>query len=222
MNADDMIPVVVIGGVIVLVGGIIWLAIWLEKKRTEAVTAFAASNGFSPDPDMAGFQGSMAPYKLFNQGHGRKVKNLIRATRGDDQLAICDYQYTTGAGKNQQTHHHTICVVQSPRLRVPHFFARRQMAFFDFLGKVFGGQDINFDEDPTFSKAYVLQTGDAEDELRRCFNDRVRGLFSELAKKNPQVEGREGTVLFHYGRRLKPDRMNELIDDTLSIRQVLS
>ena len=43
-------------------------------------------------------------------------------------------------------------------------FVRR--ALFDALGKLFGGQDINFDEDEAFSSAWVLQTTDDEARVR--------------------------------------------------------
>jgi len=221
MSEDDVIGIVLIGGAVAFVGGIIWFVFWLEKKRTEAVHAWAHANGYSVDADTAGFQAAMAPYKLFNQGHGRRLKNLIRSTRGDLQIAICDYQYTTGSGKHQHTHNQTLCVLQSGKSRLPHFFARRQVAVFDFLGKVFGGQDINFDEDPAFSKAYVLQSSVSEAECRQLFNERVRGVFTGLSGKNIQVEGRDGTLLFHYCRRLKVEQVPELVEDALQVRGAL-
>jgi hypothetical protein len=216
-----MAPILAIVGIIGFIAGIVWLVKYLEKKRTEAVHGWAQSNGFAPDPGWDAFHGSLQEFKVFNQGHSRRLRNLVRAARGDDQLALCDYQYTTGSGKHQATHHHTLCVVRSSRGALPHFFARRQMALFDFLGKVFGGQDINFDEDPEFSKAYVLQTAGAEVELRRLFNEPVRSTFSRLAPKGVQVEGRGDTVVFHYGRRLKPERFGELVDDAVAVRQAL-
>ena len=215
-------PVLLISGVIGLIVGIIFLARYLEKKRTEAVHGWGQQNGYTLDPDWTGFHASLQEFKVFNQGHSRKLRNLVRATRGDDQLAVCDYQYTTGSGKHQQTHQQTLCVVQSggaPAL--PHFFARRQVAFFDFLGKVFGGQDINFDEDPAFSKAYVLQTAVSEDDVRRLFNEQTRSLFTQLAAKAVQVEGRGNTVLFHYGRRLKVEKLGELVEDAVAVRAAL-
>ncbi|MBK7860124.1 MAG: hypothetical protein IPJ65_16220 [Archangiaceae bacterium] len=213
-----VIAIVLFGG---LIAGIIALARYMEKRRTEAVHGWGQANGFMPDPDWNGFHGSLQQFKLFNQGHSRKLRNLIRATRGDQQLAICDYQYTTGSGKHQHTTFQTLCVVRATKAPLPHFFARRQVAFFDFLGKVFGGQDVNFDEDPAFSKAYVLQSQGAEDELRRLFNEPVRSAFTQLAPKGVQVEGRDDLVVLHYGRRLKPERLGELVDDSVSVRQTL-
>ena len=155
-------PVLIVVGVVGLIAGIFFLAKWLEKKRTEAVLAWGQQNGFQADPDWAGFHGTLQLFKLFNQGHSRKLRNLIRATRGEDQIAICDYQYTTGSGKHQHTHFQTLCAVRSSRAGLPHFFARRQVALFDFLGKVFGGQDINFDEDPELSLIHISRCSAAE------------------------------------------------------------
>lgn len=208
-------------GIVGFVVGIIALGRYLERKRTEAVHGWAQQNGYTLDPDWTGFHATLQEYKLFNQGHSRKLRNLIRASRGDDQLAVCDYQYTTGSGKHQHTHIQTICVVQSRKAPLPHFFARRQVALFDFLGKMFGGQDINFDEDPEFSKAYVLQTATGEEDVRRLFNEQTRSVFTRLAPKGVQVEGSGGTVLFHYGRRLNVDRIAELVDDAVTVRQAL-
>ena len=214
------IVILVILGMVGLVVGLVMLGRYLERKRREAVTAFAEANGYATDPDVNGFQSAMVSFKLFNQGHSRQVKNLIRVASEEVDVAVCDYEYTTGAGKNRQIHHQTICVVRSPKLSLGHFFLRRQVAVFDFLGKVFGGQDINFDDDPEFSKTYVLQTAHLEDDLRRRFGDSVRRTFVELAPKGVQVEGQGDRILFHYGRRLKTDRFRELVDDTLNVRRL--
>ncbi|MFP5254161.1 MAG: hypothetical protein ACLGH4_10255, partial [Actinomycetes bacterium] len=51
----------------------------------------------------------------------------------------------------------------------------------------------------------------------RLFDERTRSVFTRLAPKAPQVEGLNGTLLFHYGRRLKVERINELVDDALAV-----
>jgi len=217
-----METVLIIGAVIGLIVGIIALASYMEKKRTEALTAFAQANGYAMEQDLAGFRTAMGSFKLFNQGHSRDLRNLMRGNRDDVSVSICDYRYTTGSGKHQQTHNQTVCVLRSPKLRLPHFFARRQVALFDFLGKVFGGQDINFDEDPEFSKAYVLQTAGSEDELRRLFQQPLRSQLTALAPKGVQIEAREDTIVYHLAKRLKPEQISELVDDALAVRRSLS
>jgi hypothetical protein len=161
----------------------------------------------------------MQSFKLFNQGHSRRLTNLLRGSRDDVSISLCDYKYTVGYGKHQQVHLQTICVLRSPKLKLPHFFARRQVALFDFLGKMFGGQDVNFDEDPAFSKAFVLQSVGSEDELRRAFDHNVRAAFTALAGKSLQAEGFNDTLLYHIGRRLKPEQINEVVDDALALRR---
>jgi|CXWL01.1.fsa_nt_gi hypothetical protein len=208
-------------GIGAFVAGIIALGRHLERKRTEAVHGWALQNGFTLDSDWNGFHATLQQFKVFNQGHSRNLRNLVRAKRGDDQVAICDYDYSTGSGKNKHVYQYTLCVVHSPRGALPHFFARPQMALFDFLGKLFGGQDINFDEDPEFSKAYVVQTSSAEYALRGLFNERTRSAFTRLAAKGVQVEGVGAIMVFHYGCQLNVERLPELVDDTLALRQVL-
>lgn len=210
----------VIGGIVVFVGGIIMIANHFEKKRREAVANFAMNAGYMIDPDITSFTSQVSGFKLFTQGHSRKAKNLFRGKNGDDEFAVCDYQYTTGSGKNSQTHLQTVCVIRSSRLQLPHFFARRQIALFDFLGKVFGGQDINFDHDPAFSKAFVLQTAGVEEECRQLFDDNVRQHFTQLGPKGIQVESKGEMVVFHCGRQMKIEKMQELIDDALSVRRL--
>ena len=71
-----------ITGIVAFIAGIVWLAKHLEKKRTEAMHAWAQSNGYSLDADWNGFHASLQQFKLFNQGHTRKLRNLMRASRG--------------------------------------------------------------------------------------------------------------------------------------------
>ncbi len=218
---ETLIPVVAVLGTIGFIVGLVLLMQHLERKRTEAVHAFAQAHGYSVDPDVAGFQESLNGFKLFNQGRSRELKNLIRTSREDLSICLADYKYVTGSGKHQQTHRQTICVVRSERLRLPHFFLRRQVALFDALGKMFGGQDVNFEEDPDFSKAFVLQTVDSEDELRRLFDRGARDAFTALSKKGVQCEAMLDTLLLHYGQRLKLERLEELAADAVNVRRAL-
>lgn len=217
---DILVVFLVFVGLSGFVAGLYAFMRHLERKRTEAVHAWAPQNGFTVDPDWNGFHATLQQLTVFSQGHSRKLRNLVRAKRDDDQLALCDYDYTTGSSKGH-THQYTLCVVQGRRGAMPHFFARPQMALFDSLGKLFGGQDISFEEAPEFSKAYVLQTLGAEYELRGLFNEQTRAAFTRLAAKGVRVEGVGAMLVFHYGCRLNIERLSELVDDTLAVRQAL-
>ena len=212
-------PFLIIGGVIALVGGIIYLAWLMEKKRTEALTAFAQANGYVFEGPAQQIIDELSGFKLFNQGRSRSAKNMMRGSKEPGAVRICDYQFTTGSGKHQQVHHQTICVLKTPGRAAPHFFIRRQRAFFDALGKVFGGQDINFEDDPMFSKAYVLQTNGDEQQLRGFMSVGLRETLSRMVDRNLMMEVSGDTLILHQGKRLKPDQLEALVADAVNIRR---
>lgn len=215
-------PFLIIGGVISLIGGIAYLAWLMEKKRTEAMSAWAQTHGYTFEGERPALVDEMAAFKLFNQGRRRTVKNLMRSAKDVGGVRICDYQYTTGSGKHQQIHQQTICVLHTPGRAAPHFFVRRQRALFDSLGKLFGGQDINFDDDPAFSKAYVLQTGGDEAQLRHFMNPQLRDTLTRMAEKNLVMEVVGDTLLLHVGKRLKPEQLDGLVADAINLRRCWS
>ena len=73
-------------------------------------------------------------------------------------------------------------------LRIPYFFMRDEHALLDTVGKVFGGQDINFTPKDEFSSSFVLQ-GEMEEEIKKTFTPDVRRLFANLAGKKYYFEG---------------------------------
>lgn len=212
-------PFLAIGGVVALVGGIVYLAWLMEKKRTEAMTAFAQTHGYVFEGVSPNLINELSAFKLFNQGRARTAKNMMRGSKEPGAVRICDYQYTTGSGKQQQVHQVTICVLKTPGRNAPHFFLRRQSKLFDALGKLFGGQDINFDDDPTFSKTYVLQTAGDENQLRGFMTAGLRETLSRMSDRNIMMEVVGDTLVLHHGRRLKPEQLEALVADAVNIRR---
>lgn len=211
-----MEPVIAIGAVIGFIAIVGYLAYLSDKKRTEALQQYAQSHGLVFEGQMTDLDQWVLHFKLFNQGRSRTFRNVMRGAKDRAALGLGDYRYTTGSGKHSTTHHQTFCVVRHPGLKVPHFFLRRQVALFDAIGKMFGGQDLNFDDDPAFSKAFVLQTIESEQEVRRYFNERARAHFTALAARNVQVEGMGDTLLLHYGKRLDVKELDALVADAVN------
>lgn len=216
---DQAGPILLVVGVIALIGGIAYLAWLMEKKRTEAMSAWAQAHGFVFEGERPQLVDELSAFKLFNQGRRRIVKNLMRGAKDPGAVRIADYQYTTGSGKHQTVWQQTICVITTPGRSAPHFFARRQRALFDALGKVFGGQDINFDDDPAFSKAYVLQSVGDEQQLRHFMSPGLREALTRLSDRNIVLEVVGETMLLHQGRRLKPDQLDGLVADAINLRR---
>lgn len=210
-------PIFIIGGSVAVIGGGIYLAWLYEKKRSEAFQHYAAQHDWTFEKNGHGRLEEVSHFKLFNQGHGRRLTNVVLGAKDGAFVSIGDYRYTVGSGKSSRTYNQTVCAVRVPGLDLPHFFARRQLLLFDDLGRLFGGQDLNFDEDPEFSKAYVLQTQGNEARVRQYFNQRARNAFTELARKSPQVEGHGEALLLHFGKRLGVDELDGLVADAVNL-----
>jgi hypothetical protein len=208
---SELIPFLFIGGVLGLIIFITVIVLVLDKKRREAWMRVAAELGFTYVREDDGVVSHLGHFKLFQNGRAKTARNVLRGRMHQAELILTDYSYTTGSGKSKTTHTQTLCAVKSATLNLPHCFVRRENRVFDFLGKVFGGQDINFEEDPDFSKAFVLQ-GHDEPATRALFNSGVRQHFMQFKGTQMQFEAQGDTLLIHYGTRWKPDEIRALID----------
>lgn len=206
----------------IIVGSLIW-SHFAEKKRTEQWKKQAIKLNFHFYGQNQSILDQLAAMKMFSKGHGRRAKNAITGDAGGIEITITDYQYTTGSGKNQTTHHQTLCILRADHLNLPHCYLRPEAAFFDFLGKLFGGQDINFDEDPAFSSAFVLQ-GEDERAIREVFTPETRAYFVDLKQKCLKgklfFEAGGDTLMLHHGERLEPGAAEGLMQEGFEILQI--
>ena len=131
-------------------------------------------------------------------------------------MTIFDYQYTTGGGNNSQTHRLTVVAMESDGLRVPSFQMWPE-GFWSRVGSMFGMQDIDFDDSPEFSEAYVLK-GEEEAAVRECFTPERRQFFAE--NQGHKLEAAEG-VLVVFDSRKKVDELTPLMDAAVRVRGVL-
>jgi hypothetical protein len=215
----EILPIIL--GVLAVVAVIALAGQWYQKKRTEAWKKAAEELGIrylGPQNDVLVRCGQM---KLFSRGRSRRVSNAISGDAGDVRITLGDYRYRTGSGKNSHTHSYTICVLESDRLDVPGCYLRPEVRFFDALGSLFGGQDIDFSEDPEFSKSYVLQ-GDNEAAVRKVFDEGVRSWFAARVGRRFHFEARGGTLVFHTGNRRQPAEARDLMQEALEIMNLLA
>lgn len=198
--------IVFIGGIIV---GSIYLAKHFQKKRTAAMLPVAETLGmeFSAEADQL-LLDSMQAFKLFDRGHSREMRNVMKAETAAAQLAIFDYRFTIGHGKNQTVHKQTVFAMQTDELDPPQFLLRPER-FLDKIGSFVGGQDIDFDSHPRFSKLFVLQ-GENEDDVRLFFDNKLLEYFEQ--NEGLYVESAPGAFIFFNRQLSKPDQIRELMD----------
>ncbi|MFH1707413.1 MAG: hypothetical protein ABIF71_05805 [Planctomycetota bacterium] len=213
-------PFVIIGGIfaaIIIIGVIAWR---LDKKRTEAFQAFATRNNFSFQKNPGSFPRACGGFDLFNAGHSKRQYNLMSGESGGIRLSIFDYKYTTGSGKHQTTHHQTVCLIEDPKVSIPRCFVRHEIGLFDWLGQKFGMQDIDFDDDPAFSKMFVLKSG-VEDRVRQAFGPKLRGVLVANSARFRTCEAEGGALLVNTGRRIKAEDLIPLMQFAFDIRNTV-
>lgn len=186
-----------------------------NKERQESIRRYASLNGLNYKQEVAGFPVEYK-FKINDSGHSHLYEALLLGERNGISFVTFDFAYTTGSGKNSQRHIHTVCLLSSADKEFPDFFIREENAFFDYLGKLFGGQDINFTEDKTFSKKFVLQ-GSSENLIRRFFTSKVRNAFVTGHKKNYVYEAHGDTFAVQGTGFMKPNERVRFLSDCMRI-----
>jgi len=203
-----MTPALIICAVVAVVGVVIWLAILYERKRTEKMAVVAEELGltFSAEQNNA-LLNKLQVFALFNKGRARKMKNVMTAATETTSLGIFEYQYTTGSGKNSHTHVFTIAAMETPSLQLPQFTTRPE-GFLDRIGSAIGFQDIDFDEHPEFSDAFVLKGAD-EAAIREFFDTRMLDLFAN--NKGVHVDADGSMLTYRKKGRQKPESIPDFM-----------
>ena len=147
------------GGFIVLfvvVAGAAVLISWLvEQAKRKRAAALAVAHGlqYLPGPTSP----PDVPFQQFSVGRSRRVRHTFWRDGDPYEATVFEYQYTTGSGKNSQTHHCT-CAMFRTGLRAPHLVLDRQGFFRDLLGKL-GLRDIQL-ESPEFNSTWHVSCDD--------------------------------------------------------------
>ncbi|MEE3284017.1 MAG: hypothetical protein VX311_05490 [Planctomycetota bacterium] len=170
-----------------------------EEKRTNALGEIAGELElkFLAEGDEA-LTERLASLPLFNIGRNQTLSNLVVADTAEVQVALFDFKYVTGRGKSKRVRRQTVVAVQATELRMPAFHLRPERTLVDALGSLVGMQDIDFDDHPGFSKAFVLKSPE-EQEARDFFDHGLLDCF--VSRPDVSFEALSG--LFVYFRRWK-------------------
>lgn len=217
--SEGMVIALSIGGVVALVVFIVFLALYFEKKRSEAWSAVAEGMNLNFVIKAAGPPDGYS-FGLFGRGHSKKRRNVMTGEAKGMNLMMCDYFYTTGSGKNSSTHSQTIILLEDHKLSLPKAFMRHEHGFFDWLGEKLGGKDIDFNDDSVFSKTFVLQ-GDDEDAVRGLFGPELRNFLVENKKQFKTIETLADVLLVDCRRRIKPGECMEYLQLAFGIHDRL-
>ncbi|OPL18002.1 MAG: hypothetical protein AVO35_07525 [Candidatus Aegiribacteria sp. MLS_C] len=203
------LPVIVI---LALAGGVIWVLVSIERKRTAAWGDIAARIGAKFTPRGSGVH-TLFAFQLFGSGTSRKTNNHLQWQSEGLTVHLADYQYTvrnyTGRGSHSKTYRQTVCILEKQEMDLPRSFLRRQVKFLDWMGGKFGAQDIDFEEDREFSKAFVLK-GD-ETGTARVFGPELRQHLLQNRDAFKTLEMNGTAIMLNFGKRRKPEEYADLV-----------
>jgi hypothetical protein len=154
----EMLPCLVFPAFAALVVTLIVVGILQAKKRRQEAARLAAEMGvrFFPD-DIWGLPKRYGAFDLFGRGHSKKASNILSGDIDGRSTLAFDYQYTTGSGKNQTTHHYQAVVLTLP-IRAAKLRLRSENVF-DRVASWVGYDDLDFESDE-FSRRYHVQCDD--------------------------------------------------------------
>ena len=219
--AAPLAPILIIGAVVVTIGVGAYFAWLSEKKRTAALADVALRLGFSFEGKVSNEEAAtLGSFHLFKVGRSRKGKNLMRGKSNGAEAIVLDYQYTIGSGKSSHTYSQTVVIyaASAGAAALPDFTLGPEH-WWDKVGEVFGHRDINFESSEEFSKHYLLK-GPDEAAIRTLFGAEPLGYFAQ--HQGWSVEAAGGSlVIYHTGRRAKPEEMQPFLAETAAVRRTL-
>lgn len=186
------------------------------KWRSEALAKVAADLGLAFSAEGSGLLSELSHLPLFSRGRARRIRNLIYGDTEEAELAIFDYQYTVGSGKNSHTYRQSVALMRSRHLQLPQFELKPQ-GFFHAIGKLFGYQDIDFDHHPRFSKIFILRGQDVS-RIRAAFPSSVLSFLEERPTTNLEACGHE-LIYYRQGKRVKPEQIKGLMAEGFTMLQ---
>jgi hypothetical protein len=168
---------------------------------------------YQEKPDTAALQ-TWADLPLLNAGHSRTPRRLMTGRLADRDAAIVDYRYLTGSGKSVHTHVQTVALFHDSTANLPAFRLAPENVLHG-LAEFFGAQDIDFEQNEAFSKAYLLK-GPDEAAIRRVFTTDALAFFAGAPGWCVQAHG--GRLIAYRGEKyVEPDQIPAFAADALRI-----
>jgi hypothetical protein len=204
---------------LVLTGAIIYGVHRWERKRVEEMRPVARAMGFAFEEKLAGAADEVfGALPLLSRGHSRRTSSVMRGELAGEPAVVFDYRYTVGSGKNSNTCRQTVALFPTRGRDLPDFELGPEN-FLHRIGQVFGYQDIDFEQDDVFSKAYLLR-GENEAAIKRTFSSTVRSLLVQEPGWSIQSRG-DAVAVFKSRKRCQPLEAPAFLASALRIASTL-
>jgi len=184
-------------------------ALWIyqkERERRESLRYLAMQLELDFDPTSDGFLHRRYGHGIFGRGRKRIAWNTLSGVRviagHPVRVKMGDYRYTTGSGKNSQTHKLSFAILHLPYVGTPDLLIRREHLG-DKLKGGLGFDDIDF-ESEEFSRQFWVTSPDRKYAYDVLHPRMMRFLMDG---PRPQVEiVRDACLVLDGKRRWKPEQ----------------
>ena len=210
MDIDPTFLIIVGVALVIAIGIFAW---HLEKKRREAIIAWAKARGYRFDARKR--RNPRLDFSPFGQGHSRwtryhLTKEFPEAVPGLDSAGfdLFEYHYavTRRSGKSSSTsHYHFTCALVSAGLDLGDMTIRREH-WGDKLVQALGFDDIDF-EDHEFSKKFMVKGRDR----KRVYGVIDRRMMTFLLSRGKwMIETLGDTLFVHMSGKPNVERLDRL------------
>lgn len=219
-RVEDFLGFLIVAIIALVIGGLAWTQLHKDKKRQEVMQKAANDLGLAFHPLQPGdLDGRLAKFRLLQKGSSQRSSNFIVASTDQLNLVLFDYRYSIGSGKNRRTLHQTIAWIASRHLAIPQFYISPE-SWLSRIGDMFVRQDIDFQQDPQFSKAFVVSGPDA-DQIRNFLDSKRRQALLQISL--PTIECFPGELMFYRpGHLTPPDQLKPLMNEAFQLYQAFA
>lgn len=207
-------------GFAALIGLLIWLYFWWDRKQTEKWATFAKQRGWRfTDKDSNGRPQRYRDFQPFGQGRSRHARWVLSGRLGNTPFEIFHYHYeiTSGSGKHRSTTHYwfKICTLEMP-IDAPGLVIKDEHLGHKLFDAV-GGEDIDMEHD-AFSRKFWVKCED-----RKFAYDVLHAPMIEflLPMEGWSWEWRERTLMLTEEGKFEPERCDELLELVSGFRERL-
>jgi hypothetical protein len=179
------------------------------EARTEAIKSTAARlrAEFRSEGSTDLLEG-IAALPLFSRERRQKLSNLLVHFADHPGLSTFDYQYYQSSGKSGHYVRQTVACMDLEPGRLPAFTLAPE-TIVDKIAARFGGQDIDFEQQPGFSARYRLQSTN-EDATRRLFTPALMSWLEGQNGYHVECTGRR-ILWYRLGEYAAPEAMEQFI-----------
>jgi len=176
-----------------------------EKRQMMEAQQTAQSLGLTFfEKDSFGLKPQLKAFELFRHsrrrwGRGSQVTNVLRGQLGDTEVFQFDYSYIVSTGKSARRISQTVFFANDKKWALPDFRLRPEQWWHKVLTKLGAATDINFPDNPDFSKRFYL-TSNLEAQAREKFGPEMQKFL--LGEPRMHLEGSNYYLIAYQPKKL--------------------